>query len=97
MPCVGFERTTPVFEQAKKVHAPDRAPTVIGQSDTSCLVLSLVCMYAIVLFPCFALTCFIIGIQFLSKHINKELDRIEYIIIIVSVSGFICFSSTAYL
>jgi hypothetical protein len=27
---VGFEPTTPVFEQAKMVHALDRAATVIG-------------------------------------------------------------------
>jgi hypothetical protein len=30
MPRVGFERTTPVFERAKTVHALDRAATVIG-------------------------------------------------------------------
>jgi hypothetical protein len=30
MPCVGFEPTTPVFKQAKTVHALDRAATVIG-------------------------------------------------------------------
>jgi hypothetical protein len=27
---VGFEPTTPVFEQAKTVHALDRAATVVG-------------------------------------------------------------------
>jgi hypothetical protein len=31
MPQVGFERTIPVFERAKTVHALDRAATVIGQ------------------------------------------------------------------
>jgi hypothetical protein len=30
MPQVGFETTIPVFEQAKTVHALDRAATVIG-------------------------------------------------------------------
>jgi uncharacterized membrane protein len=30
MPLVGFEPMTPVFEQAKTVHALDRAATVIG-------------------------------------------------------------------
>jgi hypothetical protein len=30
MPRVGFEPTIPVFEQAKTVHALDRATTVIG-------------------------------------------------------------------
>jgi hypothetical protein len=30
MPRVGFEPTTPVFESAKRVHALDRAATVIG-------------------------------------------------------------------
>jgi hypothetical protein len=30
MPRVGFETTTPVSERAKKVHALDRAVTVIG-------------------------------------------------------------------
>jgi hypothetical protein len=30
MPPVGFELTIPVFEQAKKIHALDRAATVIG-------------------------------------------------------------------
>jgi hypothetical protein len=30
MPRVGFEPTIPVFEQAKTVHALDRAATVIG-------------------------------------------------------------------
>jgi hypothetical protein len=30
MPQVGFEPTTPVFEQAKTVHASDRATTVIS-------------------------------------------------------------------
>jgi hypothetical protein len=30
MPWVGFEPTTPVFEQAKTVHALARAATVIG-------------------------------------------------------------------
>jgi hypothetical protein len=29
MPRVGFEHTTPVFERAKKVHALERAATVI--------------------------------------------------------------------
>jgi hypothetical protein len=30
MPRVGFEPTIPVFEREKKVHALDRAATVIG-------------------------------------------------------------------
>jgi hypothetical protein len=30
MPQMGFEHTTPVFEQAKTVHTLDRAPTVIA-------------------------------------------------------------------
>jgi hypothetical protein len=30
MPRVGFEPTIPAFEQAKRVHALDRAVTVIG-------------------------------------------------------------------
>jgi hypothetical protein len=30
MPRLGFEPTIPVFERAKKVHALDRAATVIG-------------------------------------------------------------------
>jgi hypothetical protein len=30
MPLVGFETTTPVFEQAMKVHALDRSATGIG-------------------------------------------------------------------
>jgi hypothetical protein len=30
MPCVGFKPTIPGFEQAKTVHALDRAATVIG-------------------------------------------------------------------
>jgi hypothetical protein len=30
MPRVGFEPTIPAFEQAKTVHALDRAATVIG-------------------------------------------------------------------
>jgi hypothetical protein len=30
MPGVGFEPTIPVFERAKRVHALDRAATVIG-------------------------------------------------------------------
>jgi hypothetical protein len=30
MPRGGFEPTTPVFKRAKKVHALDRAATVIG-------------------------------------------------------------------
>jgi hypothetical protein len=30
MPRVGFELTTPVFEQVKTAHASDRAATVIG-------------------------------------------------------------------
>jgi hypothetical protein len=30
MPRVGFEPTIPVFEQEKRVHALDRAATVIG-------------------------------------------------------------------
>jgi muramoyltetrapeptide carboxypeptidase LdcA involved in peptidoglycan recycling len=34
MPRVGFERTIPVFEQAKTVHALDRAGTVIGARYT---------------------------------------------------------------
>jgi hypothetical protein len=32
MPQVGFEHTIPAFEQAKTVHALDRAATVIGLS-----------------------------------------------------------------
>jgi hypothetical protein len=32
MPEVGFEPTIPVFEQAKTVHALDRAVTVIGST-----------------------------------------------------------------
>jgi hypothetical protein len=31
MPWEGFETTIPVFEQAKTVHALDRAATVIGK------------------------------------------------------------------
>jgi hypothetical protein len=31
MPRVGFKPTIPVFEQAKTVHALDRAATVIGR------------------------------------------------------------------
>jgi hypothetical protein len=30
MPRVGFKPTIPVFERAKKVHALDRAATVVG-------------------------------------------------------------------
>jgi hypothetical protein len=30
---VGFERTNPVFQVAKTVHALDRAATVIGTND----------------------------------------------------------------
>jgi hypothetical protein len=29
MPVVGYEQNTPLFEQAKTVHASDRAPSVI--------------------------------------------------------------------
>jgi hypothetical protein len=36
MPQMGFEPTTPVFERAKTVHAPDRAATVIGSSENYC-------------------------------------------------------------
>jgi hypothetical protein len=35
MPRVGFEHMIPMFEQAKTVHALDRAATVIGFGDTS--------------------------------------------------------------
>jgi hypothetical protein len=34
MPRVGFEPTTPVFKQAKTVHALDRKATVIGSLVT---------------------------------------------------------------
>jgi hypothetical protein len=34
MPQVKFEPTTPVFQRAKRVHALDRAATVIGQQGT---------------------------------------------------------------
>jgi hypothetical protein len=34
MPLEGFEPTTPVLEQAKMVHALDRAATVIGMTDS---------------------------------------------------------------
>jgi hypothetical protein len=61
MPCVELKRTTPGFERAKAVHALARAATVIGLNDTRCLALSPFFVYVIVLFPCFALTCFIIG------------------------------------
>jgi hypothetical protein len=33
MPWVGFEPMIPAFEQAKAVHALDRAATVIGQVE----------------------------------------------------------------
>jgi hypothetical protein len=36
MPRVGFEPTTPVFEQAKTVHAVDRAAAVIGSKGSNC-------------------------------------------------------------
>jgi hypothetical protein len=32
MPRVGFEPTTPVFEQVKTVHAADRAATLMGNA-----------------------------------------------------------------
>jgi hypothetical protein len=35
MPLVGFDRTTPVFEWAKRVHALDSAATVIGFQQTT--------------------------------------------------------------
>jgi hypothetical protein len=34
MPGVGFEPTTPVFEQAKTSHALDRAAAMIGELPT---------------------------------------------------------------
>jgi hypothetical protein len=33
MPRMEFERTTPVFERAKAVHALDRTATEIGNAD----------------------------------------------------------------
>jgi hypothetical protein len=33
MPLVGFEPAMPVFQQAKTIHALDRAVTVIGKTD----------------------------------------------------------------
>jgi hypothetical protein len=35
MPRVAFEHTTPVFEQAKTVHALDRGATVIGSTQNT--------------------------------------------------------------
>jgi hypothetical protein len=35
MPWVGFEPTIPMFEQAKTVHALDRAVTVVGYSSST--------------------------------------------------------------
>jgi hypothetical protein len=40
MPRVGFEPMTPVFEQAKTIHALDRAATVIGSIPISLLLMS---------------------------------------------------------
>jgi hypothetical protein len=36
MPRVGFERTIPVFERAKTVHALDPATTMIGKRMKDC-------------------------------------------------------------
>jgi hypothetical protein len=38
MLCVGFEPTIPVFEQAKAVHALERAATVIDRSTPKWLM-----------------------------------------------------------
>jgi hypothetical protein len=38
-PQVGFQLTIPVFERAKKVHALDRAATVIGPETIASVIL----------------------------------------------------------